>query len=143
MTRLVLLVPTLAALLLAGCGPSGCSSTPAPINSAAITNGCSSLAANAAVTINVPLCPPCTDTSPACSGEVVGGNTIELSPTVQQCSDNSGCDTTGCSVSGVTCTVSPNLVAGTTYTVTYLLPNDTTGQTSLTAVSGGPASCSL
>ena len=143
MTRLFLLALTLAAAALAGCGAAGCSSAPAPINQGAVTNGCSSLAAGSAVTINAPLCPPCTDTSPACAGEVVGGNTIEISPTVQQCSDNSNCDAQGCSVPGVTCTVSQSLTAGTTYTIQYLLPGDAFGTETVTASAGGPTSCSL
>jgi len=144
MTRRLWLVPTLlAAVLLASCGDT-CSSAPAPVNSQAVTNGCnaSGLAAGAAVTINVPLCPQCTDTSPSCSGEVLANNIIELSSVVQQCSGNSGCSTTACSVTPVACSLNQALAAG-TYTVTYLLANEQTTSESVTVTSGGPASCSL
>jgi hypothetical protein len=102
MKRILALAPT--ALLLAACGDT-CSSAAAPVQS--VPSSCS-VAAGASSTIQVQLCPHCTDSAPSCQAEFRNGQ-IEVAPTFQQCKEQSGCpvdpscgiqnNTASCSVS--------------------------------------------
>ncbi len=138
MKRLLALAP--AALLLAACGDT-CTSKPAAVDT--LQGQCSTVAAGSAVTINLQLCPTCSDTSPSCTGEVRPGNLIELDSVVQQCQAQSGCSVTGCNISPVGCPLSQPLQDGQTYTVQYSTGNGGLASTTLTAQSGGSTSCTL
>lgn len=105
MKRLILAVALAPAALLAACGGTACSSSPAtPQN----TSGTScTVAAGQTITVNVALCGKCTDTSPSCQAEFVG-NQLQVGPTVQQCQEQAGCNiAAGCDATPPTasCTV--------------------------------------
>ncbi|HET9596021.1 MAG TPA: hypothetical protein VFP65_10590 [Anaeromyxobacteraceae bacterium] len=129
-----------ALLALAGCGGDTCSSQDARVTPQ--NQGCT-LAANAPVTINVRLCPQCTDSSPSCQAELRPGNIIEVSPVVQQCQANQGCDITQqCQISPVACPVNASLQAG-TYTASYLNASGSIASSQVDVAPGGSASCTL
>jgi hypothetical protein len=139
------LVGTIAVALfaLAGCGGDTCSSQDAKVTP---QGGSCTLAANAPATINVRICPQCTDTSPSCQSEVVsqGGVTvIEIAPVVQQCQASQGCDITQqCQISPLACPLSAALPPG-TYTATYLDANGSPAQSQVVVAQGGPSSCAF
>ncbi len=138
MKRLLAVVPV-AALVLAGCGDT-CSSNPATVRT---TGGCSTISANQPV-INLSTCSACTDTAPTCSVDLaeIGSNQIHLDSVVQQCQSNASCGA-GCTFSNtVACNLGVSLTPGTQYTVFYNTDSGI-GQTSVTASSGGSASCTL
>jgi hypothetical protein len=142
MKRILAVVPA-ALLVLAGCGGIAgdtCSSAAAQVTP---TNASCRLAPNTPVTINVQLCPKCTDTSPACAGEVLAGREIQLDPVVQQCQASQGCDITpACRISPVPCTLDATLAVG-TYTARYLGPTGSLDSATVEVVAGGAPSCTL
>jgi hypothetical protein len=126
---------------LAGCGGEACNSAPAPIAQVG-PNACR-LAANAPVTVNVRLCPQCTDSSPSCNVDVQPGNELQIDSVVQQCQSAQGCDITrGCAVNPVPCPVTQPLAAG-RYTVLYVTQNGGGASTTIEVEDGGAASCTL
>jgi hypothetical protein len=129
----------LLALTLAACGGDTCSTAAAQVNP--VGAGCT-LAPNTTVTINVRLCPKCTDTSPTCQGEVVGTD-IQIAPVVNQCAANQGCDITqACQIAPVPCPVNAALAAG-SYTATYETAGGGLASTPVTVQAGGSTSCTL
>ncbi len=134
----------LLALVLAGCGGiAGDTCTPESARVTPTGAGCT-LAANTPVTINVRLCPQCTDTSPSCAGEVLPGGEIQLDPLVQKCQANQGCDITqACQIAPVGCALDKPLSPG-SYTAQYIGPTGTLERATVqVAQSGGPTSCAL
>ena len=89
MKRLILALALAPAALLAACGGTACSSSPAtPQN----TGGTScTVAAGQTITVNVSLCGKCTDSSPSCQAEFVGSE-LQVAPAVQQCQEQAGCN---------------------------------------------------
>jgi len=133
----------LALLHAIACG-NACTSVGEPVASSSLQNGCGVVAAATPMTIAIPICPDCTDTSPSCSGELLSGSTtIELSSTAQQCSGETACASQACAITFIECPVNATLVAGTTYTITYLLPGNAVGSTTALASLGGATSCDL
>jgi hypothetical protein len=141
MKRSVLTGALAVVVALAGCGGEACNSSPAPV--AQVGPTACRLAANTPVTVNVRLCPQCTDSSPTCSADVQPGNELQIDSVVQQCQSAQGCDITrGCAVNPVPCPVTRPLEAG-TYTVLYVTQNGAAASTSITVEPGGATSCTL
>ena len=135
------LVAAATSLALSGCGAAGCSSSPADIQPQNST--CSVAPGTTTATINVTICQKCTDTSPGCQAEFVSGTGLELGPTVQQCSDQSGCPTGGCNSASptVACTVTfPSSSAS--YPIVIVGDTSTPSSATLT-FDGSSSSCTL
>jgi len=140
MKRILALLPVaaLAGFSLSGCGAAGCSSSPATIGTP--SGATCSVAAGSTITFNVTICSKCTDTSPGCQAEFLTDH-IELQPTVQQCTDQSGCSTQGCSTNPtVACNVSNIPANAVGYPIQIV--GDTTVQATLTFAGTG-SSCTL
>jgi hypothetical protein len=138
MKPLAALVP-LALLALAGCGDT-CTSKAAEVRG--IPGSCTVPVA-ASSTIEVQLCPKCTDSTPGCQAEFRNGR-FEVAPTFQECQAEAGCQISsecGFNNSKVACSVSvPAGTPAATYDVIDSLTLQTVG--SATVVSGA-GSCSL
>ncbi len=140
MKRLLSLAALAAtALVQAGCGGTACTSTAAtPQNTGAPS---CTVAAGQTVTFTVALCGKCTDTSPSCQAEFVN-NEVEVSPTVQQCQEQAGCNiAAGCDISSPRATCTATIPAGTSGSVPLRLVADNTYTGTVTIGSG--TSCNL
>ena len=140
MKRLLAFALLPAALaLLAGCGGTACTSTPAPLPQSSNAN--CTLAAGSTATVTVALCGKCTDSSPSCQAEFVN-NQLEIAPTVQQCQESAGCGVAaGCAVTQPRATCTVTIPATASGQVPIVIGGDTqvTGQLTI----GQGTSCSL
>ncbi len=136
MKRLLALVPV-AVLVLAGCAGDTCTSSAAHPTA---TNPTCSLTPGSTATISVALCAKCTDTSPSCQAEFVGGG-LEVAPVVQQCQEQANCNVTGCNVSVPTASCSVSVPASASGSMPLTIVGDTTVTGTVTF--GGGSSCSL
>ncbi|HVI74424.1 MAG TPA: hypothetical protein VM683_05505 [Anaeromyxobacteraceae bacterium] len=139
MNRLVLAVALAPTLLLAACGGTACTSTPAtPQNT---NNPSCSVAAGQTVTVDVALCGKCTDTSPSCQAEFRNG-TLEVAPTVEQCQEQAGCNISGgCDITPPHATCSVTIPAGTISGTPIVILGDQTYNATLNIGSG--TTCNL
>jgi hypothetical protein len=131
------------ALAQAGCGGTACTSNPAPLPQSSNTS--CTLAAGSTATIDVALCGKCTDTSPGCQAEFLtdaSGTRLEVSPTVQQCQENAGCNiASGCALAPPHATCTVTIPASATGSYNLVILGDTQVQGQLTIGSG--SSCQL
>ena len=136
MKRLVAFLPA-ALLTLAGCGDT-CTSKSADVQE--LPSTCT-LPASASTSIEVRLCPKCTDSGTGCQAEFVNGQ-FELDPTFQECQADAGCDITrACTLASVRCLVTtPSVGTATSYTI-KAGGNQKIGTANV--VPGASASCSL
>jgi hypothetical protein len=134
MKRLVALLPA-ALLTLTGCGDT-CNSKSADVQE--LPSSCT-LPAAASTTIEVRLCPRCTDSGTACQAEFTNGR-FELDPTFQECQENAGCDISqACRITSVPCTVTAPSAPGQYAIVAG--GNQFAGTANV--VAGGSANCHL
>lgn len=140
MKRLLAFALLPAALaLLTGCGGTACTSNAAQVNT---TSPQCTVGAGSSTSFSVSLCAKCTDSSPSCQAELVGGQ-VQLAPSVQQCQENAGCAIAGCNAPAptATCTLNASLTPG-SY-VMLVGSGDTTVNGTLTVAPSGPSSCTL
>jgi hypothetical protein len=125
MKKVLLAVPVLAAVALAGCGgDAGCTSQPADIANNAIGRTCSA-APNTIAEIPVPICGTCA--SPSCPGSTFRRDPldnsffVDINPVVQECEENRGCGLDPGCTRGISCrvTVPADVPSDTTVDVLY------------------------
>ncbi|HZZ84787.1 MAG TPA: hypothetical protein VFE30_09640 [Anaeromyxobacteraceae bacterium] len=151
MKKVVAIFAVMGLVSLVGCGGtanscSGPSSDPAPVANQSI--GSCTLQAGATATIQVQLCPNCSDVSPSCQAEFVNGE-FELATAFQTCDETRSCPLTnscGLANNAVTCTISNVPAASATYNVMVI--SDHAGgfrsAGTITVVpTGGTTSCSI
>ncbi len=125
-----------AGAFMVGCGgtSSSCASETPQLGPAP---SCGSMMANAAVQVNLHICPTCNQTDAACQVDLsaVSSGIIHLDPVVHACEDSSSCPPS-CTTSGVTCSfTTPD--AG-TYNL-YI--GDSTTAVPFTVAGGGNTTC--
>lgn len=126
----------------AGCGDKCSSENPAVRGGQSGVPACT-VPAGAQVTVNLPLCPTCNQSSPECAVHVDAANgLIQIDPVVQACEDASSCPVGGgCDLQPLSCTFTAPLDPNQGYT---LLVTDSTGvlsQPLIVVASGGSTTC--
>ena len=140
MKRLALALALGPTVLLAACGGTACTSSPAtPQNT---SNPSCSVAAGQLVTVNVALCGKCTDSAPSCQAEFVNGQ-LEVQPVVQQCQEQAGCPiAASCDITPPVATCTVTIPAGTNSPVTLVVVGNAT-YTGTVNITGTNTTCNL